>query len=132
MDKKGQAAMEFLMTYGWAILAAIVAIGVLAYLGVFNQGRYQNVMEPKPQLCVYRIPDHLAFKCADQNHTVHGFELSLYKFKNAVGLNCEITENDIPNQTVSYHYEVSDCLRDVPFKRWVIEPSSFHNLNQTN
>jgi len=28
-DKKGQAAMEFLMTYGWAILAAIVVIGIL-------------------------------------------------------------------------------------------------------
>lgn len=36
MNKKGQAAMEFLMTYGWAILAAIIAIGVLAYFGVFN------------------------------------------------------------------------------------------------
>lgn len=29
-NKKGQAAMEFLMTYGWAILAAIVVIAVLA------------------------------------------------------------------------------------------------------
>ena len=29
MQKKGQAAMEFLMTYGWAILAAIVVIGIL-------------------------------------------------------------------------------------------------------
>ena len=28
--RKGQAAMEFLMTYGWAILAAIIVIGVLA------------------------------------------------------------------------------------------------------
>jgi hypothetical protein len=28
--KRGQAAMEFLMTYGWAILAAIIVIGVLA------------------------------------------------------------------------------------------------------
>ena len=36
--RKGQAAMEFLMTYGWAILAAIIAIGVLAYFGVFNAG----------------------------------------------------------------------------------------------
>jgi len=35
-QKRGQAAMEFLMTYGWAILAAIVAIGVLAYFGVFS------------------------------------------------------------------------------------------------
>ena len=36
MKNKGQAAMEFLMTYGWAILAGIIAIGVLAYFGVFN------------------------------------------------------------------------------------------------
>jgi hypothetical protein len=34
--KKSQAAMEFLMTYGWAILVVLVAIGVLAYFGVFN------------------------------------------------------------------------------------------------
>ena len=27
--KKGQAAMEFLMTYGWAILAAIIVIAVI-------------------------------------------------------------------------------------------------------
>ena len=38
-SKKSQAAMEFLMTYGWAILAAIIAIGVLAYFGVFNPSR---------------------------------------------------------------------------------------------
>jgi len=29
--KEGQAAMEFLMTYGWAILAAIIVIGILGY-----------------------------------------------------------------------------------------------------
>lgn len=40
MSKKGQAAIEFLMTYGWAILAAIIAIGVLAYFGVFSPGKY--------------------------------------------------------------------------------------------
>ena len=40
MEKRGQAAMEFLMTYGWAILAAIIAIGVLAYFGVFSPGQY--------------------------------------------------------------------------------------------
>jgi len=32
MKKKGQAAMEFLMTYGWAILAAIIVVGVLWYI----------------------------------------------------------------------------------------------------
>ena len=39
-SKHSQAAMEFLMTYGWAILAAIIAIGVLAYFGVFSPGKY--------------------------------------------------------------------------------------------
>ena len=36
----GQAAMEFLMTYGWAILVVLIAIGALAYFGVLNPGRF--------------------------------------------------------------------------------------------
>lgn len=40
MNKKGQPAIEFLMTYGWAILCAIIAIGVLAYFGVFNPHKF--------------------------------------------------------------------------------------------
>ncbi|MEM2462917.1 MAG: hypothetical protein QXD71_02015, partial [Candidatus Pacearchaeota archaeon] len=38
-NKKGQAAMEFLMTYGWAILIAIIAIAALIAFGVLNVGR---------------------------------------------------------------------------------------------
>jgi hypothetical protein len=37
--KKGQAAMEFLMTYGWAILVVIAAIAALAYFGVLDPAR---------------------------------------------------------------------------------------------
>ena len=40
MYKKSQAAMEFLMTYGWAILVVLVAIGALAYFGVLSPGRF--------------------------------------------------------------------------------------------
>lgn len=36
MYKKSQAGMEFLMTYGWAILVVIIAIIALAYFGVFS------------------------------------------------------------------------------------------------
>ena len=39
-SKSGQAAMEFLMTYGWAILVVLIAIGALAYFGVLNPGRF--------------------------------------------------------------------------------------------
>ena len=37
--RKGQAAMEFLMTYGWAILVVLAAIGALAYFGVLSPGK---------------------------------------------------------------------------------------------
>jgi uncharacterized protein (UPF0333 family) len=36
MNKRAQAAMEFLMTYGWAILVVLVVIGALAYFGILN------------------------------------------------------------------------------------------------
>ncbi|MGV8168777.1 MAG: hypothetical protein ACP5N3_01860 [Candidatus Nanoarchaeia archaeon] len=36
MRKKGQAAMEFLMTYGWAIIVVLAAIAALAYFGVLS------------------------------------------------------------------------------------------------
>ncbi len=38
--RKGQAATEFLMTYGWAILIVLISIGALAYFGVLNPSRF--------------------------------------------------------------------------------------------
>lgn len=38
-SKKSQAAMEFLLTYGWAILIVLVVIGALSYFGVLNPAR---------------------------------------------------------------------------------------------
>jgi len=36
MEKKSQAATEFLLTYGWAFLVVFVAIGALVYFNVIN------------------------------------------------------------------------------------------------
>ncbi len=36
--QKGQSALEYLMTYGWALVVIVVVIGVLGFLGVFNLG----------------------------------------------------------------------------------------------
>src|SRR3989338_11688377 len=38
--KKSQAALEFLMTYGWAILVVLVAVGALAYFGVLSPDQF--------------------------------------------------------------------------------------------
>ena len=37
--RKAQAAMEFLMTYGWAILVVLAAIAALAYFGVLSPSK---------------------------------------------------------------------------------------------
>ena len=44
--KKSQAAMEFLMTYGWAILVVLAAIAALAYFGVLSPEKFL------PQKCI--------------------------------------------------------------------------------
>jgi hypothetical protein len=36
IGKRGQAAMEFLMTYGWAILVVLIVIGALTYFEILN------------------------------------------------------------------------------------------------
>jgi hypothetical protein len=54
MSRKGQAAMEFLMTYGWAILVVLAAIGALAYFGVLSPSNFV------PNKCTAQ-----GFTCAD-------------------------------------------------------------------
>ena len=53
MMKKLQAAMEYLMTYGWAILIIALALVVLSSLGVFNPNKFRPVgcFLPAPFSC---------------------------------------------------------------------------------
>ena len=48
MFKKAQAAMEFLMTYGWAILVVLIVLAALFYLGIFSPRT--------PSICVVSAP----------------------------------------------------------------------------
>ena len=42
MKMKGQSAMEYLMTYGWAILIIVIVAAALYALGVFNPATYSG------------------------------------------------------------------------------------------
>ena len=65
--RKGQAAMEFLMTYGWAILVVLAAIGALAYFGVLSPDRFL------PDKCAANPP----FSCTQYKAYSSGTTLSL-------------------------------------------------------
>lgn len=56
-----QAALEFLMTYGWAILTVIAAIGVLAYFGVLSPDNFlpEKCSLPSGMICIdYRVESY--------------------------------------------------------------------------
>lgn len=54
--RRGQAALEYLVTYGWALAVIVIAVGVLSYFGFLNPNKYiQDSCEFGEQL-----------KCVDQ------------------------------------------------------------------
>ncbi|OIO23542.1 hypothetical protein AUJ65_03530 [Candidatus Micrarchaeota archaeon CG1_02_51_15] len=38
--KRGQTALEYLVTYGWALLVIVIIAGILWYFGVFNPAKW--------------------------------------------------------------------------------------------
>jgi hypothetical protein len=59
LGKRSQAAMEFIMTYGWAILVVLAAIVALAYFGVMSPSRFV------PESCT--LPPTSGLACVDFN-----------------------------------------------------------------
>ncbi|MFH1073127.1 MAG: hypothetical protein V1743_06900 [Nanoarchaeota archaeon] len=94
MRKKGQAAMEFLMTYGWAILVVLAAIGALAYFGVLSP---KNIL---PSSCTVGA----GFGCKDSKATANGMQFSLL---NNLG-------SDIENIEVRFSGDTSSILCATP------------------
>ncbi|MEA3398894.1 MAG: hypothetical protein U9R00_00045 [Patescibacteria group bacterium] len=67
---KGQAALEYMITYGWAFIVIIAAISVLGYFGFLNPSKY--------------IPESCEFgeqlKCID--HYVDDDGQVIFRFRN--------------------------------------------------
>jgi len=78
--RRGQAAMEFLMTYGWAILAAIIVIGVLALY--FRPGSLMS------DSAIVSAP----FYAVSSAVTTNGIDIEL---KNNGGVNVDVERIDI-------------------------------------
>ena len=65
--RKGQAAMEFLMTYGWAILVVLVVIGALSYFGVLSPSTLL------PEKCTFPV----SISCTDFTVTTGTVSINL-------------------------------------------------------
>jgi len=78
MNKKGQAAMEFLATYGWALLVIVVAISALATFGVLNADKFL------PERCI--MPSGIA--CLSHKATTDSVQVVL---QNSLGQTMLVT-----------------------------------------
>ena len=70
MIRRGQAALEFLTTYGWAFLVILVMIGALAYFGVLDPTRFL------PQRCQFGAELHCERFSIDSASQEANFELT--------------------------------------------------------
>ena len=80
--KKSQAAMEFLMTYGWAILVVLAAIAALAYFGVLSPEKFL------PEKCI------LAPGLACVGHKVEPTKITLV-ISNGLGKSITVSSIDV-------------------------------------
>ncbi len=85
--KKGQAAMEFLMTYGWAILVVLVVIGALAYFGVLSPATLL------PEKCTFPV----SLSCSD--FQVTGTKINLI-LQNGAGRDMTVTQVSASSQAL--------------------------------
>lgn len=97
--KKGQAAIEFLITYGWAIMAAISVIGALAYFGLTNPS------SSLPDKCLFSN----AFECRDYyiNSTsirvklVNSLGESIYQPNTSMNISAYLTDSPTINCSIT-------------------------------
>ena len=85
MEKKSQAALEFLATYGWAFLIILIVIAALSYFGVLSPSKLL------PDRCNFGSE----FGCVDYSIGSNGV---LVKLRNGVGTSVVIDEFSVSTE----------------------------------
>ena len=109
--KRGQAALEFLTTYGWGFLVILIMIAALAYFGILNPSKLL------PNRCNFGVE----FQCLDHqiSSTDGTFKL---RMKNNIGEPIDITsvalsaEASTPYTCTSL--EVGGVPTVLPYANW--------------
>lgn len=98
-SNSSQAALEFLMTYGWAVLIVMVAIGTLSYFGVLSLDKFV------PSSCVF--PAGVA--CLD--YKVESYRV-IFVLKNTYGESITINKATVSQNNVTCFDNESITLKN--------------------
>ncbi len=104
LGKKGQSALEYLMTYGWAILIIIIVGGVLYYYGVFSPSKL--VGESKVGFSKVQV-DTWAVDPTNDNVS--------FIFENRAGKQITITSVDVGETDTNTSIEMSEGSKSTSF-----------------
>ncbi|MCA9478462.1 MAG: hypothetical protein KC535_04925 [Nanoarchaeota archaeon] len=87
-SKRGQAAVEYLVTYGWAFLAILATVGVMSYFGLLNPSKY--------------IPDSCEFgeQLSCQDHYIDDSPIITLRFEN--NFEDDITITNVTGEDITY------------------------------
>ena len=113
-SRKGQATMEFLMTYGWALLVVLVAVGMLAYFGVYD------AKSALPDMCIM-FP---GFTCVEQIVDSTNNQIRM-NFQNGLGYPMLSTiiwvkidgQGQVQNRNFGLGFDAKNCVtkaNDIP------------------
>lgn len=115
MNHKAQAAMEFLLTYGWAIVVVVTGMGVWGYY--FDFYPVKNGMAFRPETCTLEIGlsclDHSVSYVEDPfDPEAPGTNTLKLRIKNNLGADIEVTNILISEYGLN---EGTDWITRVPF-----------------
>lgn len=100
-SKKGQQALEFLITYGWAFLVVLIMFSALFYFGIFNFQKYL------PERCDFG--DEL--DCVDFLVDATNGEIK-FNLTNTVGVDIFVKKVDITlNEQISCDFDTPDITK---------------------
>ncbi|MBI3035198.1 hypothetical protein HYY71_02650 [Candidatus Woesearchaeota archaeon] len=116
--RKGQAALEFLTTYGWAFLVILIMIGTLAYFGILSPSKIL------PNRCNIG-PE---FECVDYQISAATNEFKL-RLKNNVGEPIIIQSIAIGSESATTYSCSTPPLTPLPMSSGRIEDLKWSNCN---
>jgi len=119
MFKKAQAAMEFLMTYGWAILVVLVVIGALSYFGVLSPATLL------PEKCTFPV----SISCVD--HSVSDGTITLV-LQNGAGRDMWIRDMGALSDALADGSQSEFCRLDSTQRDYVLRNGQRATFNMIN
>ncbi|HYD03588.1 MAG TPA: hypothetical protein VEC16_04770 [Alphaproteobacteria bacterium] len=134
--KKGQAALEFMLSYGWAILTVMVVIGAIAYIIPNTESLTRNKCSFPPQMpCAGARLDFSNLTISARNGAGVTINSVTAKVISPVTADCSISKTNLKAEEQFFIYcnnnGTMNIIDDTKFRVTVTYMKSQGSYNQT-